>query len=337
MSTANWLLRAQAQLGNLMQATTAPILVHGHQPKGLYELVNQHLAEMLCEFSDEPANKPANKPCLKCPGCHMRLAGNHPDLRYLMPQAVAQELGFHVEVKTGVKPSQDIRIDDVRDLQNYFNTASSRGAARYVVVYPFDRMNANTANALLKTLEEPANGLRFLLVGSRIDKLLPTIRSRCQELTMPMPAIAECLSWLEGQGVAQPDVALGVAMNDPFEALSLAQNAADQLELRKKFLDWLANPDQHANPPAGLEKVGLPVVLELAMRLCSDCVAQAHGLRGSNFPWLQPKLMWVKAIGLDRFSHLYQNLQKEFRLANHPINPRLALEYVGQQWQTLSK
>ncbi|WP_138518598.1 hypothetical protein [Limnobacter alexandrii] len=331
MSTASWLLRAQAQLGNLMQATTAPILIHGHQPKGLYDLVGQHLAELLCET---PTGK---KPCLQCPGCHMRLAGNHPDLRYLMPQAVALELGFNVDVKTGVKPSQDIRIDDVRDLQNYFNTASSRGASRYVVVYPFDNMNANTANALLKTLEEPANGLRFVLVGSRVDKLLPTIRSRCQELTMPMPTIAECLAWLEAQGVQQPDVALGVAMNDPFEALSLAQTAADQLDLRKKFLEWLANPDQHANPPTGLEKVGLPVVLELAMRLCSDCVSQAHGLKGSNFPWLAPKLMWVKSIGLERFSLLYQSLQKEFRLANHPINPRLALEYVGQQWQNLTK
>ncbi|MBU0783201.1 MAG: hypothetical protein KJ798_02290 [Gammaproteobacteria bacterium] len=331
MTTANWLLQAQAQLANLMQATTAPILVHGHQPKGLYELASQHLAEELCEAAA------STKPCLQCPGCHMRLAGNHPDLRYLMPQAKALELGFNVEVKSGVKPSQDIRIDDVRDLQNYFNTASSRGASRYVLVYPFDHMNANTANALLKTLEEPANGLRFVLVGSRIDKLLPTIRSRCQELTMPMPAIADCLRWLEEQGVAQADVALGVAMNDPFEALDLAKNSVDQLDLRKKFLDWLANPEQHANPPAGLEKVGLPIVLELAMRLCSDCVAQALGLKGSNFPWLQPKLMWVKAVGVDRLSQLYQNLQKEFRLANHPINPRLALEYVGQQWQNLNK
>lgn len=331
MSTASWLLRAQAQLRNLMQATTAPILVHGHQPKGLYELVTQHVASELCEADS------TSKPCLQCPGCHMRLAGNHPDLRHLMPQAVALELGFNVEVKSGVKPSQDIRIDDVRELQNYFNTASSRGASRYVVVYPFDQMNANTANALLKTLEEPANGLRFVLVGSRIDKLLPTIRSRCQALTLPMPGIDECLKWLEGHGVAQAEIALGVAMNDPFEALSLAQQGAEQLDLRKKFLDWLANPDQHANPPAGLEKVGLPVVLELAMRLCSDCVVRAHGLKGSNFPWLQPKLMWVKSVGVDRFSTLYQNLQKEFKLANHPINPRLALEYVGQQWQTLAR
>lgn len=331
MKEADWLLRAKTGLERLLNASTAPVLVHGHQPKGLYDLVNQHLASALCE---SVGNK---KPCMACAGCHMRAAGNHPDLRYLMPQAVALELGFPVEVKTGVKPSQDIRIDDVRDLQNYFNTASSRGASRYVVVYPFDQMNTNTANALLKTLEEPAFGLRFLLVGSRIDTLLPTIRSRCQELTVPVPAITECLSWLEGQGVASPEVTLSVAMNDPFEALSLSQTAADQIDLRKKFLEWLANPDQHSNPPAGLEKVGLPVMLELAMRLSHDCIALAQGLKCGSFAWLAPKLLWVKGIELTRFSNLYQTLQAEFRLAHHPINPRLALEYVGQQWQTLCK
>ncbi|HEX4856966.1 MAG TPA: hypothetical protein VFV28_09145 [Limnobacter sp.] len=331
MNTPSWLTKGKETLAQLMQATSAPVLVHGHQPKGLYELVTGHLAAVLCEAHN------GQKPCSTCPACHMRLAGNHPDLRFLMPQAVALELGFQPEVKTGTKPSQDIRIDDVRELQNYFNTASSRGASRYVVVYPFDRMNTNTANALLKTLEEPAAGLRFVLVGSRVDKLLPTIRSRCQEMTVPMPMTAECLGWLNGQGVQQAEVALSVSMNDPFEALNLANNFPDQLELRKKFLEWLANPDQHANPPAGLEKAGLPVMLELAMRLCSDCTAIANGLKATCFPWLQPKLMWVKSVGLDRLSMVYQNLQQEFRLANHPINPRLALEYIGQQWQTLCR
>lgn len=329
--TPGWLLQGKMKLEHLMKATTAPVLVYGHQPRGLYDLVNEHLAERLCESTG------VSKPCMKCPACYMRLAGNHPDLRHLMPQAVALELGFPTEVKTGTKPSQDIRIDDVRELQNYFNTASSRGASRYVLVYPFDQMNTNTANALLKTLEEPANGLRFLLVGSRVDKLLPTIRSRCQSLTLPMPTVEECLKWLEGQGVAQAEVVLSVSMNDPFEALNLASGAADQVELRKKFLEWLANPDQHANPPAGLEKAGLPVIMELAMRLCSDCVSISTGLKAQHFPWLQPKLMWAKNVGLDRFSLVYQTLQQEFRLANHPINPRLALEYVGQQWQTLTR
>lgn len=326
---APWLNRSRQQLEQLMQATTAPILVHGHQPKGLYQLVNEHLAATLCEGS-----KP---PCGACPACHMRMANHHPDLRYLMPQAVGLELGFQVEVKSSSKPSQDIRIDDVRDLQNFFTLASSRGASRYVLVYPFDAMNTNTANALLKTLEEPPPGLRFVLVGSRIDQVLPTIRSRCQQVFVPMPASTECIAWLESQGVKQAELALSMAMNDPFEAQHLAEHAPEQLELRRKLLDWLANPDQHAHMPAGLEKVGLPVLLELAMRLCNDCVQVANSLPLQSFPWLAPKLLWAKSIGLKKFSQVYKALQQEVYLAQHPINPRLALEFVGQQWQTLCK
>ncbi|HEX4918960.1 MAG TPA: hypothetical protein VFV43_13740 [Limnobacter sp.] len=329
MSTAQWLERTATQLAALMQATTAPVLVHGHQPRGLFDLVKDHVAQQLCESAA------STKPCGQCAACQMRLAGNHPDLRLLVPQVKALEMGLPVEVKSGVKPSNDIRIDDVRDLQNYFNTSSSRGASRYVVVYPFDSMNTNTANALLKTLEEPAHGLRFVLVGSRVDQLLPTIRSRCQSLTVAMPSASECEHWLRGHGVEQPDLALSLALHDPFEALELSRQAQDQLELRKKLAEWLANPDQHANPPAGLEKVGLPVAMELSMRLCMDCVHVAHGQKPSQFPWLAPKLLWAKSIPVQRFSQLFQALQKESRLAHHPINPRLALEYMGQQWQTL--
>lgn len=329
---APWLDRSQQQLEQLMHATSAPVLLHGHQPQGLYNLVNDHIAYALCENKHNP-----HIPCGTCPACHMRLAGNHPDLRYLMSQANALELGFPVDIKASSKPSQHIRIDDVRELQTYFTTASSRGASRFVVVYTFDDLNNNTANALLKTLEEPPKGLRFVLLGNRIDNVLPTIRSRCQQLHIPMPSIQVCLHWLEAQGIKQADVALSLAMNNPFEALNLAQNAQDQLELRKKLVDWLSTPDQQASPPAGLEKISLPIQFELAMRLCSDCIAAAHAHPLASFPWLAPKLLWAKHIPLAHFSRVFSNLQTEYRMANHPINPRLVLEFIGQQWHTLSK
>lgn len=329
---APWLTRASQQLTRLMDATTAPILLHGHQAQGLYDLVLDHLGKLLCE-----APMGAHKPCGQCPACHMMAANNHPDLRLLMPQAVAIDLGFPLELKSSAKPSNDIRIDDVRELQNYFTMASSRGADRYVVIYPFDAMNTNTANALLKTLEEPPHGLRFILVGSRLDNLLPTIRSRCQALPVLQPSISECVDWLQTQGVASPDVALSVAMDDPFEARKLALHQPDQLELRRKLLEWLANPDQHAAVPAGLEKAGLAAVLELSMRLCHDCTHIAQGLKADYFAWLAPKLLWAKKVPIQQWSLLYTALQREFRLAHHPINPRLALEFVGQQWQTLNQ
>ncbi|MCQ8895952.1 hypothetical protein NQT62_05800 [Limnobacter humi] len=330
---APWLHRAALQFNQLIDATTAPILLHGHQARGLYDLVHAQLGALLCEA----ASRTALKPCGQCPACHMRASNGHPDLRLLMPQAVAIDLGFPLDIKGSAKPSGDIRIDDVRDLQSYFTTASSRGADRYVVVYPFDAMNTNTANALLKTLEEPPRGLRFVLVGNRVDNLLPTIRSRCQSLHVPQPNPSECIAWLQEQGIQAPEVALSVAMNDPFEASNLAIAQPDQLELRRKLLEWLANPDQHAWVPAGLEKAGLAAVLELSMRLCHDCIHIAHGLKADYFGWLAPKLLWAKQVPTHQWSLLYNSLQREFHLAHHPINPRLALEFVGQQWQTLNQ
>lgn len=329
---APWLEDSKQRFQQLMQATNAPVLLYGHQIKGLYNLVMEFLASTLCEAQKLTAS---DAPCGHCPACHMRLAGNHPDLRHLMPQAKALALGFPVELKTGTKPSQDIRIDDVRDLQNYFTTASSRGAARFVVVYPFDDMNTNTANALLKTLEEPPTGLRFILIGHRADQLLPTIRSRCQQMHLPMPTHEESIQWLDNQGVKQSDVVLSLAMNDPFEALNLSQQAPDQLELRKKWIDWLAQTDPQPNPPIGTEKMGLPVLFDLVMRLCADCVQVSQGLQPSSFSWLTPKLLWTRNVAWIKFSRVYATLQAESRIANHPINPRLVLEFIAQQWQTV--
>lgn len=336
MTSASWLNESVHSLLDLLKGSTAPILVQGHQPRGLLELVLEVVAAQLCEQPLGASSSTSPQACGQCPACQMRIGGNHPDFQFLVPQTVGLELGLPVEVKASTKPSQDIRIDDVRKLQSYFTTASSRGGARFVVVYPFEAMNLNTANALLKTLEEPANGLRFVLVGSRVDQLLPTIRSRCQVLTVQTPHSESCLKWLASSGVDSPELAFSLSMNDPFEALNQAKTQPEVLELRKKFVEWLANPEQHGQPPTGLEKVGLPAMLELAQRLCNDAARVRLGHKPANFPWLAPRLMWVRKLELANLGRLYAVLQAENRLAHHPINPRLALEYIGQQWQTLS-
>ena len=120
MELAPWLSRSLERLKEQAQANTAPVLLHGHQVKGLLDLVNAFVAIALCEASEG-----TKRPCAQCAACHMRLGGNHPDLRYLMPQAVVEQLGMPLELKSGVKPSRDIRIDDVRELQGFFNTFCS--------------------------------------------------------------------------------------------------------------------------------------------------------------------------------------------------------------------
>ena len=75
----------------------------------------------------------------------------------------------------------------MRDAVEFAQRTSGRGRGKVVLVYPAERMNHVTANALLKTLEEPAGDLRFVLASEAAHQLLPTIRSRCLGHTMVWP------------------------------------------------------------------------------------------------------------------------------------------------------
>ncbi len=95
-----------------------------------------------------------------------------------------------------------------------------------MLVYPAEQMNHVTANALLKTLEEPPGDVRFVLASEAAHQLLPTIRSRCLGHTMLWPARPTAAQWLEAQGVARDAAAslLRAAGGRPEDALALAQS-----------------------------------------------------------------------------------------------------------------
>ena len=82
------------------------------------------------------------------------------------------------------KFAQDIRVDDVRKLNDFFNFSSADGGRRVVIVDAADEMNVQAANALLKRLEEPPERATILLISHQPSRLLPTIRSRCRELRL---------------------------------------------------------------------------------------------------------------------------------------------------------
>lgn len=82
------------------------------------------------------------------------------------------------------KFASDIRVDDVRKLNGFFNFSSAEGGRRVVIVDAADEMNVQAANALLKRLEEPPERATLLLISHQPSRLLPTIRSRCRELRL---------------------------------------------------------------------------------------------------------------------------------------------------------
>ncbi|PMX98401.1 DNA polymerase III subunit delta', partial [Pseudomonas sp. GW460-13] len=86
--------------------------------------------------------------------------------------------------------------EQVRALIEAVGVGTHRAGLRVVVVYPLDALQTEGANALLKTLEEPPPSTVFLLVTDRLDRILPTILSRCRQFSTQRPTPEAALAWL---------------------------------------------------------------------------------------------------------------------------------------------
>ena len=120
-------------------------------------------------------------PCGECPACVR--AG-----QFVMPEPEDKDaykkviFSSHPDVGTVVGPKRFILVDAIRDLESEAHFRPYEGAGRTFIIDNADKMNDAASNALLKTLEEPAPTTRIILITSRPDSLLATIRSRCQTM-----------------------------------------------------------------------------------------------------------------------------------------------------------
>lgn len=112
--------------------------------------------------------------------------------------------------------SQVIRVEDTRRITSFFGSTSAYGGWRVCIVDAVEDMNAASANALLKLLEEPPVRALFLLISHTPGRLLPTIRSRCRRLTMKPLQSAEVAQALAALGRDLPDL-------DPMQFASAAE------------------------------------------------------------------------------------------------------------------
>ena len=107
----------------------------------------------------------------------------HPDLRWLQPEV-------------GV-----IKVDAIREIVEFLVQTPQAAGRKIAVVEDADRMNLNAANALLKSLEEPPRDSFIALSTSAPEQLLPTVRSRCQNIRVRRGGNDEVRDWLQVAGV----------------------------------------------------------------------------------------------------------------------------------------
>ncbi len=101
-----------------------------------------------------------------------------------------------------------IRIEQIRHARQELQQTSLSGSRRVLIVYGAHRLNGNqgiSANALLKIIEEPPEGLYFIFTTSSAAAVLPTIRSRCAAFQLLAPTVQVCADELQRRGVSPAD------------------------------------------------------------------------------------------------------------------------------------
>ena len=336
----HWQENDWARLQELRKRPLHGLLFKGSKGIGKFDLAMQFAQSLLCQHPDE-----AGFACGKCPSCHWFEQASHPDFRLLQPgllaikeaetiaqpwewtRRVANEAIEDEQRDAKKKPSKEIPVWKVRDLSSFVNQSAHQGGKRVVVIYPAEAMNTNAANALLKNLEEPPQGLLFILVSHKPQQLLPTILSRCLSFALPAPDAAEAARWLAQQGVKNPAEALAASGFAPLQAVQLDEQLGS--EEREKLLRAVRQPaalDVFALAEA-LQKTEQVLVVQWLQQWSYDLSSMKLAGRRRSHPGEEAAVgKLVEPVAPLNLARLQSYLQGAKREAQHTLNPKLFLE-----------
>ncbi|MCS0613270.1 DNA polymerase III subunit delta' [Massilia kyonggiensis] len=306
------------------------ILFHGPAGIGKADFIEAFAQALLCENV-----RPDGHACGECASCGWFVQGNHPDYRRVRPEAMEDEApaaeGDEApaeEKKAKSKTaSKEIKIEQVRALADFMNISTHRQGLRVVVLYPAEALNMPASNALLKTLEEPPPGTVFLLASNGLDRLLPTILSRCRKFALPMPDHAQALAWLEAQGVNDADGWLREQGGAPLAALAQAETGSrDELD---GLLQVLAQPsvDAALRSADKLSKAPLASLVAWQQRWLYDVISYKLSGVIRYYPRYQREL--AALAGRVHVANLLQAIKstnERRAVADHPLSPKLFVE-----------
>lgn len=277
------LLGHEGQIGRFTAALSSGRLHHGWLltgPKSLGKATfAQSAAEAyLCETLE--------------PDSHTRTMvreGNHPDLRILEPGP--KDDAAHRKMQDGqpFERSRNIRVDQIRKLQQSFGFRPTLSDRRVVIIDSADLLERSAANALLKSLEEPPANTLFLIVAHNPGALLPTIRSRCLVLTFAPPAPQTLISWLKsrvtGTNALAIEKAAELSGGAPGRAMDLLNGDAASLTetmwalAEKGDADRTARTELASSFSGKANRESLVLALDIAPLIAHRIACAADGVR----------------------------------------------------------
>jgi len=353
--------------GISLSAFPNAVLLHGQSGIGKFEFSIALAKALLCE------SETAAKPCNQCEACHWFDSSNHPDFIALVPET-HRKLLPHGDFESDMdspkkqkasqadddgdapekKEKKSISIEDARGAIEGLSIGSHRGGNRVILVYPLEMLRADSANTLLKSLEEPPSNTIFILLADRLDRVLPTIRSRCRLLSAPRPDRATGLQWLRNQlnqipglKIADTDIESiydeqGGAPYAVLDSLMARHNKDEKDELTiaiqaSKYLLQAMSQGARINwldAAEKTQKARYSFLLATMQRWASDLQSSAQMGEPRYYPKHEAAIkLLAQQIRLPKLLRFWKSLIQARRHENHPLATRIQLEALLSQYQ----
>lgn len=315
-------LMSRRQQGKLPHA----VLLSGAAGLGKHQF-SEHLGKsLLCHNNHENGMA-----CGECRGCTLLKAGSHPDIKRIEPEEAGKA----------------IKVDQVRALSNFtVLSAQFDKGFKVILISPAENMNRASANSLLKTLEEPADNTILILLTNAPQRLLATIKSRCQRINFVAPDYNVAAEWLQSQSITNPQLWLEMADGAPIAALNLANNDDKTISARyESGLDSLENLQSRRQDPITVaadwqKKEGLRAVKWLT-NWVMDIIRLAQGGETANLacPSQRARLInFANQLDIDALHQYLTHLYESSRLlATTQVNQQLLFEEILIRWAALPK
>ncbi|MBW7469997.1 DNA polymerase III subunit delta' [Marinobacter sp. F4218] len=284
---------------------------------------------LLC---DSPADQAPGEPvaCGRCKQCELYAASSHPDVRVYAPEK-----------------SRMVKVDQIRALST-FAVASPQVAKRKVAIIDrADQLNINAANALLKTLEEPLPDVTLLLLQESGRPVLPTVRSRCQTLTIPTPDLESANTWLveRVQALEEADrppadiLAKALMLSGNAPRLALEYATGDFLSLRDeaftRFKQFMKGQMPVAEAAKAFKALGLEGSLWLFEGWAADLARLSSGGSAHDHE-AEEMLAYLARMNPAWRAHDLLDMVRDSRAAGvYNANPELEASRLLIAWQKL--
>tara|TARA_B100001057_G_scaffold437958_1_gene470154 strand:- start:584 stop:1540 length:957 start_codon:yes stop_codon:yes gene_type:complete len=299
--------------------TNKDSMAHAYIFFGKEAEANDHFSSNFCKALLCSTNN-SGKSCSDCSACLWMDNQSHPDF-------------FSVDTEGNEASNKLIPVASIRALKRFFELSPHQvGGKKIALILQSHRMNKAAANSLLKILEEPPNDCMIILSTDRLDLLLPTIKSRCQQIKLPQPSNEQSKEYLNKNKLSLDDGAIDYFNSSAITAIEQADNyqkVKDIIYVLEKGRDF-----KTIHIKADWLDYGLSWTINVIQKWCYDLFS--YKLTNELFYFPNKKDTFEKLsnnISLSKMLVLMKKLNEVKAYASKPVNKEINLELVMIEYQ----